>query len=58
MNDIIYQFINSVVEMANNSFDEMNVRMLCDYCEYAPYCYSGGQNDCSEGIYKYLIEED
>lgn len=55
MNNILYEFIESMINIAQKSFDEMDTRTLCDFCEYASHCNGG--YDCEEGIYKYLTEE-
>ena len=56
MNNILYEFIESMINIAQKSFDEMDTRTLCDFLHYAPYYCNGGY-DCEEGIYKYLTEE-
>lgn len=50
MEDIMYQFIDFVLDVTGNSDNEMDRKMLCDFCEFNP--------NCSEGICKYLAEEN
>lgn len=52
----MYQFIDFVLDVTGNSDNEMDRKMLCDFCEFNPNCSE--QDDCREGIYKYLAEEN